>query len=188
MSYPATVKFLPDLTIYIFYLATQMDRSEYVRIKINDILTEVIDEYNLQAITQNVWVYFEIVRGCYGLTQSGKLVNYLLRTRLNKAGYYETATTPGLWEHTWSPIQFSLIVDDFGIKYVGEKNSQHLLQVLQEHYEISKDWKGENFTGIDLKWNYSTTKNDRTLRLSIHGYIDRIIIQFGHKRTTKPQI
>ena len=81
MSYPATVKFLPDLTIYIFYLATQMDRSEYVRIKINDILTEVIDEYNLQAITQNVWVYFEIVRGCYGLTQSGKLANYLLRTR-----------------------------------------------------------------------------------------------------------
>ena len=39
----------------------------------------------------------------------------LLCTRLEKAGYYEAATTHGLWRHKWRPIQFSLLVDDFGI-------------------------------------------------------------------------
>ena len=103
-----------------------MDRSEYAKINITDIPTELIYEYNLQAVTHNGWVYFEIVRGCYGLPQSGKLANNLLSTHLNKAGYYESVATPGLQKHTWHPIQFSLIVDDFGIEYVGEKHAQHL--------------------------------------------------------------
>ena len=74
---------------------TPMDRQEYVRIKLSDIPQEFIDEYDLTNHTCNGWVYFEIVKGCYGLPQSGKLSNDLLRTRLNKAGYYETATTAG---------------------------------------------------------------------------------------------
>ena len=61
-----------------------IDRSEYVRIRINDIPNEFIYEYNLQAVTHNGWVYFEIVGVCYGLPQSGKLANNLLRTSLNK--------------------------------------------------------------------------------------------------------
>ena len=106
-----------------------MDRSEYAKIKITDIPTEFIDKHNLQAITHKGWVYFEIVRGYYGLPQSGKLSNNLLGTRLNRAGYYEAATTSRLWKHTWNPIQFCLIVDDFGIEYVGEKHAHHLRQV-----------------------------------------------------------
>ena len=96
-----------------------MERLEYAKINITDILTEFIEEYNLQSVTHNRWVYFEIIRGWYGLRQSGKFSNDLLRTRLNKAGYSEAATTPGLWKHTWCPIQFCLIVDYFGIEYVG---------------------------------------------------------------------
>ena len=85
-----------------------MDRSGYVKIKINDILTEFIDECNLQAVTHNRLVYFEIVRGCYGLPNSGKLANDSLCTRLNKGGYSEAATTLELYKHTWLPIQISL--------------------------------------------------------------------------------
>ena len=44
---------------------------------------------------------------------------------------------PGLWFHEWRPIQFSLVVDDFGVKYVGEENAKHLVNALVEHYEIS---------------------------------------------------
>ena len=92
-----------------------MERHEYVKIKLTDIPQEFIDEYNLHAFAYNGWVYFEVIKGCYGLPQSGKLANDLVRTRLNKAGYYEAATTPGLWKHKWHPIQFCLVVDDFGI-------------------------------------------------------------------------
>ena len=97
-----------------------MERSKYVRIKFLDIPQEFIEEYDLSIASQNSWIYFEILRGCYGLPQSGRLANDLLRTRLEKAGYYEAATTPGLWCHKFRPIQFVLLVDNFGIEYVGK--------------------------------------------------------------------
>ena len=85
------------------------------------------------------WVYFEIIRGCYGLPQAGKSANDILRVCINKHGYYEATTTPGLWRHKWRPILFGLIVDGFGIEYVGEHHYHHLLHTLQEHYTITTD-------------------------------------------------
>ena len=79
-----------------FYLQTPMDQSEYVCIKFSDIPQEFIEEYDLSKAARNGWIYFEILRGCYGLPQSGRLANELLCTRLEKADYYEAATTPGL--------------------------------------------------------------------------------------------
>ena len=96
-----------------------MDRSEYARINIEDITKEFIKEYNLLPMAHNGWIYFEIVRGCYGLPQSGMLANNLLRTRLSKNSYFEATTTSILWKHQWQPIQLCLIVDNSGIEYVG---------------------------------------------------------------------
>ena len=70
----------------------------------------------------------------------------------------------------------------------GGKHAHHLHQFLQEHYEISEYWKEEKFAGISLEWNYSPTHNNRTCRLSIKGYIERILTWFGHKLPTKPQL
>ena len=83
-----------------------MDRSEYFHIKFSDICQEFIEEYNLSKAAQNGWIYFETLRRCYGLPQSGRLANNLLYTRLKKADYYEASTTPGLRCHKWRPIQF----------------------------------------------------------------------------------
>ena len=120
-----------------------MERSNYVHIKLSDIPPEFKEEYILTQSVQNGWIYFEILRGCYGLLQSGRLTNDLLRTRLDKEGYCEAATTPGLWSHKWRPIKFVLIIDDFGIKYVGKKYALHLLKILYQNYEITTDWEGK---------------------------------------------
>ena len=61
-----------------------MEQSEYVRIKIEDIPQEFIEEYNLMPMVNNGWVYFNIVKDFYGLPKSGMLANKLLHTRLNK--------------------------------------------------------------------------------------------------------
>ena len=84
-----------------FYLDTPMPDPEYVRIKISDIPAEFIEEYNLTGKDRDGWIYFEIRQGCYGLPQAGILANNLLRTHLKAKGYYEVATTPGLWGHKW---------------------------------------------------------------------------------------
>ena len=41
-----------------------MERPEYVKIKLDDIPQEFIDEYNLLAYAHNGWVFFEVIKGC----------------------------------------------------------------------------------------------------------------------------
>ena len=86
-----------------------MDEPKYVGIKFKDIPQEFAGEYNLKEYVHEGWVYFEIVKGCYGLLEAGRLANDLLRERLAKEGYYE-AEASGLWKHEARPIQFVLVV------------------------------------------------------------------------------
>ena len=154
-----------------------MDRSEYVRIKFLDIPQEFIEEYHLREAAQNGWIYFQILRGCYGLPQSGRLANKLLRTCLEKVGYYEAAPTPGLWCHKWRPIQFFLLVNNFCIEYVGKEHFLHLLKTLKVDYEITTDWEGTKFSGINLAWDYHTRHANRTCHISMKGYIVKVFPQ-----------
>ncbi|KAL7474998.1 hypothetical protein ACHAW6_000931 [Cyclotella cf. meneghiniana] len=62
----------------------------------------------------------------YGLPQTGILTNRLLKQCLATHGYYEVAHTPGLWKHISCPISFTLVVDDFGIKYVSKEHADHI--------------------------------------------------------------
>ena len=108
LSYPGA-KFA-CFSVKIFYLATPMDRSVYARIKIKDIPEEFVKEYNLLPMVHNGWIYLEKVRGCYGLPHSGMLANNLLRTRLNKNGYFEGDNHPRSMEASMAthPILFNL--------------------------------------------------------------------------------
>ena len=150
---------------------------------LSDIPNEFVQEYNLLAYTRDRWVYFEIWRGVYGLPQPGMLSNKLLEKRLNKAGYYQCPTTPGLWLHKWRPILFCLIVDDFGIEYVGKRHADHLRDILLKHYELTQDWSGSRLSGIDLTWDYT----NRTCCLSINNYIKNLLLKWGHTISSKPQ-
>ena len=64
-------------------------------------------------------VYVKIRKGMYGLLQAGILAQKLLEKQSKNKGYYQPMYTPGSWLHEWRPIQFSLVVNDFGVKYVG---------------------------------------------------------------------
>ena len=159
-----------------------------MRIKLSDIPQKFIDEYNLTQMVQKGWIYFDILCGCYGLPHSGKLANKLLRTQLEKAGYYEAATTPGIWRHKWRPIQFLLIVDDFGIEYASKQHALYLLKILEQQYNITAYWEGKEFSGIDLECNYTEQHYRRTFRISMNGYMEKLLIKYGHPRPRKPQI
>ena len=94
-----------------FYLNTPMKRFEYVKLRMSDIPDEVVKEYKLHEtgkVTSDGFVYVEVRKGMYGLPQAGTLAQELLKTRLNKRGYYQSKIVPGLWQHKWRPIQFML--------------------------------------------------------------------------------
>ena len=86
----------------------------------------------------------EIQKGMYGLPQAGILANKLLKKWLALHGYFEQPHMPGLWKHVSHPVWFNLCVNDFGIKYIGIENLQHLYNSLKkETYDIVEDYKGE---------------------------------------------
>ena len=134
-----------------FYLATPLDRPEYMRIPVELVPQEFIDANNLASKIKNGYVYMKIIRGIYGLPQSGVLANKLLKKRLEEHDYYEVDHTPGLFTHKTRPIWFTLVVDDFGVKYVGKQHAEHLMSILKKHYDMEEDWKGELYCGITLK-------------------------------------
>ena len=119
----------------------------------------------------------------YGLPQAGLLAQQLLEKRLEKHGYTQSKQTPGLWKHKWRPICFSLVVDDFGVKYVGEAHANHLIQALKKDYDISEDWKGQKYCGLTLDWDYEK----REVHLSMPGYVEKALARFKHERPKKPQ-
>ena len=83
--------------------------------------------------------------GMYGLHQSGILANKLLKKQLSKHGYYEYQFTPGLYDHVWCPIMFSLAIDDFGVKCQGIQHAKTLKEALDKYYEVDVDWEGQLF-------------------------------------------
>ena len=109
--------------------------------------------------------------------------NNLLKERLIKFDYYKYHHTPGLYKHVWRPIMFSLVVDDFGVKCEGIQHAKHLQESLEHHYEVTVDWEGRFFCGINLGWNYSMKLVD----LSVPEYIQRKCTKYQYLYPLKPQ-
>jgi len=120
----------------------------------------------------------------YGLPQAGIIAQDLLTQRLNKAGYTQSKITPGFWRHKWRPISFTLVVDDFGVKYTNTADAEHLLATLKQDYECDADWDGTRYLGLTLNWDYDNGK----VHLSMPGYIEKALLRFGHPNPTKPQL
>ena len=97
----------------------------------------------------------------------GLLANELLKTHLNSRGYHQSKLVPGLWTHEWHPIQFTLAVDDFGVKYIGKEHPKQLFKVLWENYSITTDWSGSRYIGIMLGWDYKKQR----VHLSMPRYV-----------------
>jgi hypothetical protein len=124
---------------------------------------ETIEKYDLNELAQDGKVYIEIQKGMYGLTQAGILANELLQRNLAKDGYRPTTHTHGLWIHDTRTISFSLVVDAFGVKYVGREHAEHLMTCIRKKYNISSDWSGTAYCGLTFDWDY----NNHTVYLSM---------------------
>ena len=119
----------------------------------------------------------------YEFPQAGILAHNKLKKVLKSHGYTHVTHTPGLCRNHTCPIEFALVVDDFGVKHVGGKHTRHLRDILAANYEgIHKDWTGKKICGITLKWDYTR----RTRELSIPGYILVVLYLFHHLLPSHP--
>jgi hypothetical protein len=159
-----------------------MLEPKYVCIKISDIPDKFIGEYKLTGLDRNGWIYFEICQGCYGLPQAGILANNRLHSRLKAKGFYEAASTPGLWCHKWRPIQFCLIVDNSSVEYMGLEHFNYLLSILKKFHGVQYNMASNKFAGMDIEWNYTACH----CCISMPGYISTLLLKFKHPHPAKP--
>ncbi len=106
-----------------------------------------------------------------GLPQAGIIAQELLAERLKEHGYSQSKTTPGLWKHQWCPVWFSLVVDNFGVKYIGKEHAQHLLQRVQKYYKCLFEPEGERYCGHTIKWDYPGKK----VHISMPFYLENAL-------------
>jgi hypothetical protein len=119
----------------------------------------------------------------YGLKQAVLLANQLLQTRLAPFGYYPERHTPGLWLHKTRQISFSLVVEDFAVKYVGKQHADYFINALLKTYQLTTDWSGTVYSGMTLKWDYK----QRTCDISMPGYVSNVLSKFQHDAPKHPQ-
>jgi hypothetical protein len=136
-----------------YYLGTPLTTYEYMILPLTILPLDIIEKYDLKCLAVNGWVYLEIRKGVYGLKQAGLLANQLLQKRLKDFGYYPPRHTLGVWLKNTKPTSFSLVVDDFAVRYITKSDANHLRDALLQHYEITTDWEGTVYFGITLDWD-----------------------------------
>ena len=118
-----------------------------------------------------------------GLKQDERIANDHIQLHLSKFGYALVARTPSLWKHATKNIIFSLVVDDFGVKYVGKDNVNHMIQALKKLYTVSIDWDGALYCIIYIAWDYRC----RTCDISMPSYLTEALNKFQHPPTLRRQ-
>jgi hypothetical protein len=113
----------------------------------------------------------------YGLPHAGLLANKQLEERLNKHGYQHSKLVPGLWKHKTRPIHFTLVVDNFEVKYTLQEDVDHLKTTLESNYMVTADWTGKRYIGITFNWDYE----QRQVHLSMPNYVKKALQLFQHK-------
>jgi hypothetical protein len=81
------------------------------------------------------------------------------------------------------PLTLTLVVDDFGVKFVNKDDVDHLISSISTTYKLTKDWTGDLYCGITLEWDYVA----RTVDISMPGYIKKKLQEYEHVAGTKRQ-
>ena len=173
-----------SLDIKDFFLQSNLPEKEYLRIHKRYFSNYFRQLYGLDTlIDKDGYIYCEILKGMYGLKQAAILAYKKLKDILENAGYKQIENTTGLWTHRKRKLYFALCVDDFGIKYFGKDDMQHLIKTLQDHYVITIDIEGKNYCGLTFDWHYDKNYVD----VKMPGYIEKALSKYGHKPPKKPQ-
>eukprot|EP00536_Pseudo-nitzschia_multiseries_P014224 jgi/Psemu1/214116/e_gw1.673.25.1 len=134
--------------------------------------------YDLVELKQGDYVYARIKKAWYGLKQSGKIAHDDLVGHLQQYGYRKAPHTEGLFLHDERDISFTLVVDDFGIKYTQQEDVDHLVKAVGTKYTFKVDWSGKQYVGVHLNWDY----DKREVKLSMDGYMVQALKEFEHMR------
>jgi hypothetical protein len=164
------------IDIKSLYLSASLEYYKYMKIPYALFPQWTIEQYGLDKHEHNGYIFLELRQAVWGLPQAGILANKKLKQKLAPFGYHECKNTPGLWYHETRNITFTLVVDNFGVKYVDTTNVEHLISSIKKNYELTVDWTGNLYCGISLDCDYI----NRWVDISMPGYIRKKLQEYNH--------
>ncbi len=90
---------------------------------------------------------------------------------------------PCLFKHSSRDTMFTLVVDDFGIKYKTPDDAEHLIMCLQLLYEIKVDKTGSRYLGFTIVFDDA----EQTVSLSMPDYIPKLLERFFSDQVLRGQ-
>ena len=160
------------------YLESTLPDPQYVKFRLSLIPPAYATAYELQDIAdQHGNVYARIKKAWYGLKESGKIAHDDLVQHLERYGYRKARHTEGLFTHITRSISFTLVVDDFGIKYIDKADVDYLIRAINSKYKFKVDWEGKQYVGMHLQWDY----DQRQVKVSMDGYLQEALKEFQHE-------
>ena len=161
-----------------------MANPKFMKMKYSIFPPDIIKKYNLdKLVATDGYIYIRIKKGMYGLKEAAVLAYNQLSSFLNKYGYFHVPGTAGLWTHKQKQTAFCLCVDDIGLKYYNEKDLQHFLTALKNHYTYHINHTGSHYIGLTLNWHYDQGYVD----ISMPGYISKLLTRLQHTLPNKPE-
>jgi hypothetical protein len=154
-----------------------LGKYEYMKMPITLFPPWIIKQYNLLKKVVQGYIYLQMWKAVWGRPQAGILANKLLCKCLAPFGYFKCLNTPGLWRHESCPISFTLISNEFGVKYKCKEHVDHLIAAIKSKYKnLTKDWTGKLYCGIKLQWDLDKP----ILDISMLGYVVKQLQHYKH--------
>jgi hypothetical protein len=85
---------------------------------------------------------------------------------------------------------FSLVVDDFGVRYTKQEDAEHLIKTLESNaYKLKVRPLGDKYLGMSISFN----RDLKTVSLAMPGYVTKMLQRFrpqyllpGHRPAKTP--
>eukprot|EP01036_Dinobryon_divergens_P061430 gene61430-biopygen1236 len=114
----------------------------------------------------------------YGLPHAGRIAQDVLIQRLASHGYHQTGTNC-LFRHVTNSIAFTLVVDDFGVKFKDPSSAADLIRCLQLYYTLTIKKNATKYLGLTI----AVDSIAREVHLSAPGVITKALQQFASHTT-----
>jgi hypothetical protein len=120
----------------------------------------------------------EVNKSMYGFPHAGQIAQDVIIERLAKHGYHQTGATC-LFRHDTNGVAFTLVVDDFGVKFKDPIAADDLICCRQLHYTLTIKETATKSLGLTI----AVDPVAREVRLCTPGVIPKALQRFDPHST-----
>jgi hypothetical protein len=106
-----------------YLLGTPMDTTEFMRVPVKYISEAIMLKHQLAGLVHNNAVIMQLNKKEFMVLNRRDGSPKRPVAHLAERGYEQTEHTPCIFKHITNSVTFTLVVDDFGVKYIRQEQT-----------------------------------------------------------------